>query len=396
MRRIGLVFLIALTGCQSSIVPRAPAEASAAIARHVRPATAVSLPAGTYLATVRADSGTIRYYSLTGSTARIAGQVHVQTGDCTIWWEDDASVDRQHGIDFPIACGNRLGFVQVPAGVLGKVAPSRTILTRYPKDSSFIRGAIDLHGNVAIAIDEVDALKAVDHKVLVYGPNASGYAQPSYKVPLRTRGCNLRSVAKGPRNTWAAAEQVAYADDGTLIVSAGPLVTCGPIYIERFLPGSSQYASWFMPIITPGNVEHQQAFFTYGEFVAGPRGELIFGAFFERPNKKDQGSGSNGAVEYSSDASGFEPVPQRTFADSAPDFGGNAFKQSQVVGIDKAGNTYIDLVQGKIVNGTVRGFHQIAVFGPHANGTDKPLRTIRIPLWDLSYGNVIIDVTASP
>jgi hypothetical protein len=397
MRYFALATLLALTACQSSAVPQTPGVPAARGSQPRERATRASLPPGTYLAMVRPDKGAIQYYSLSGSTARLAGEAYVKTGNCTIWWQSNISVDRQGGIDFPIDCPSGIGFMQASVGRLGTVTPRRTILTHFPVSSTYLQGAIDSLGNIAIAVDPLTQdgqLERIDHKVLVFDSRASGFAPAKYSLALRTQGCNLPLpvIAKGPRKLWAGAEQIAYSSDDSLMVAAGPIVTCGPMYVERFLPGAQSYSNWFMPILLPHNAAHQPAFSTTGDFIAGPQGELIFGAYFEHPKKHKFEHGLNGAVEYAAGAAGFAPLPRRTFADSEPDFGGDEFRQAEVIGIDAAGNTYVKLAQGKAVNGTVRPFNVIAVFGPKASGATKPTRAVLLRGDLMSFGSAIFDV----
>lgn len=389
MRPIGLVILLALVACQSrSLTPPVAGDPSAALrSSEAAPARAVRLPAGTYLATVRPDKNAIRYYSLSGSALHFAGEARIQTGNCAIGWTNDANLDRQHGIDFSVTCPSGLGFMQVPAGEIGTVAPSRTILTHFP-NSTLMYDAVDSRGDVAIATPNAFG-KPVAHEVLLYGPNAAGDARPSYTVPLRTSGCKPPSGQKGPSNVWGSAWHLSFTGDGTLLVAVGPLVTCGPIYIERFPPDSTRYATWFVAGLSPSNTAHRPPFFIDPDFVLGPRDELVFGAFIGHPSNPN---GRNGGVEYAANVTGFEPLPQRTFADSAADFGGSSFKQTTPLGVDDAGNTYLYDVQGKVVRGRVRPFNHLVVFGPHANRTDKPSRVISVDKWGVAFASVIVDV----
>lgn len=187
------IFLVGLVACS------APGNISTGLEqpRSTIPTSSASLATDMYYASIRPDKNAILYYSLAASTATLAGEAGVASGKCRLSIAHViVRLDEQGMIDVNAVCQSRSAWLQFPAGVTGRVAPTRTIIAPFASDA-VIDGDIDRDGNVAVGHIAFSASDPNINTVYLYSPKASENARPERTIHVSTRSCSS-SVALGP------------------------------------------------------------------------------------------------------------------------------------------------------------------------------------------------------
>ena len=363
--------VLALCACSAG------SGAPAAFADSATPAK--RLPPGEYYVSFRPDRNELRYYALSGSRPGLAGRAFVNVGACSATTSPGTvNFDRQGRIDIFPPCHGGGGFVQVEAGPLGTVLPSRTIVTRFSTTAT-LTGDVDARGDVAIG-EIVDlTTRRTNDTIDVYAPGAEGTARPLYRLRVFSRRCSEPISRNGPDPHFPGSPSKLAFDGGYQIVAqVGPgSESCGEEYVERFRFGTPALASWFVPGALAGP-HREQISFVPGAFALERDGAITFGAYVGAAP-----TGRNGGVTYSEDAAGFQPAPYRIFTDAGAGLGESSPAPTVPIGIDRSGNVFLQNQPGGNV---------VVEFPRRGAGNIEPLETIRLPREVIGWPGTMVEV----
>jgi hypothetical protein len=379
MAYLSLFLLLLLSNCATKQLPDVQQSAPVAFLNRDNSNHSSRLPPGPYYVSFRPDLNEIDYFSLASQKARYVGDAVIQVNDCSAGlFGEYMGVDQQGKIDVFLHCRGGSGFLQLRAGEVGNIHPLREIITQFPKTAS-VMGDVDSKGNVAVGYNADSSRHDSSSEILVYGPSASGRAQPLYKIPVFTRNCTNENGDKGPGTYPGSPAQISFDASGDLVTQIGPMSNeqCGWEFLERFAPGAVRYSSWLLPGLLPGNKFHRQTIsVTPGAYAVAPDGEVTFGAYVGRI-----GEGRVGGISYRSSASGFRPLPSRIFTDAGGDL--DAPRPAISIGVDHSGNIFVQ---------NQRGGSVVAEFAPSGHGNVAPIRSWQLPQAAVGWFGTFVEI----
>jgi hypothetical protein len=341
-----------------------------------------TLPPGVYYASFRSDRNEIKYYALDGSTAMLVGDAFIDSGECRVVPNRQTIVvDRQNAIDVTAPCRSRMAVLQIPAGVIGRVAPTRRIVTPFA-NSAVVEASIDLDGHVAVGQSALLPSDQNINTVFLYASDSHDDAKPVGSIKVFTRSCSS-PVSRGPGPLMGSPRGgINFDGSSNLVMSVGPPPAwhCGYQYVERFDPKTRTLSNWLMPGLLPRNAHGHVPFnVVLSSFLALNNDSLVFGIY---TNERGAFAAHAGGAIYNRGAVGLQPEPTSTFTDAREPGLGSGNVQAVPVGTDRDGNVFVQSAPGGSV---------IVEFRRHADGNVVPVRTIVLPAEAVAYQGVVID-----